>query len=97
MKKLFLAVTALGLLSVTACKKETKVENATENATGQTAETAQSAEQMQNNVEQSASVASDVPTFSNPEVQKFAEDYAAYYKEVTEATKSGDAAKIQAL
>ena len=39
----------------------------------------------------------DVPKFSNEEVQKFAEEYAAYYKEVFEANKAKDAAKLAEL
>ena len=39
----------------------------------------------------------NVPRFSNQEVQKFAEEYAAYNKEVIEAYKAKDAAKIAEL
>ena len=40
---------------------------------------------------------SEVPKFSNEETQKFAEEYAAYYKEVLEAAKAKDAAKSAEL
>ena len=40
---------------------------------------------------------SEVPKFSNEETQKFAKEYAAYYKEVLEASKAKDAAKIAEL
>lgn len=95
MKKLFLGVAALGLLSMTACKKENKVENPTENATEKVSDKAETAGDVMDNVNKSADVASDVPKFSNAEVQKFAEDYSVFYKEVAAAAKSGDAAKIQ--
>ena len=39
----------------------------------------------------------NVPRFSNQEVQKFAEEYAAYNKEVIEAYKAKDAAKVAEL
>jgi enamine deaminase RidA (YjgF/YER057c/UK114 family) len=98
MKKLFLAATAVSLLAVTSCKKdEKKVENATENATETATNTAEKAGDNVENVAKSADVASDVPKFSSPEIQKFAEDYAAYYKDVTAAAQSGDATKIQDL
>ena len=44
-----------------------------------------------------AGALSEVPKFSNEETQKFAEEYAAYYKEVLEASKAKDAAKIAEL
>lgn len=98
MKKLLFAIAAVGLLTATSCKKEEKkVENSTENATEKAEETAQTGEEAVGNIDNSANEASDVPKFSSPEVQKFATDYAAYYKELAEATKSADAAKIQAL
>ena len=95
MKKLCLGVAALGLLSMTACKKDNKVENATEKATESVTDKAETAGEVMDNVGKSAAVASDVPKFSSPEVQKFAEEYASFYKEVTTAAQSGDAAKIQ--
>ncbi|WP_300675384.1 hypothetical protein [Soonwooa sp.] len=97
MKKLFLAAAAMGLLSMTACKKDNKVENSTENATEKVTDKAETAGDVMDNVNKSADVASDVPKFSSPEVQKFADDYAAFYKEVAEAAKSGDATKIQEM
>ena len=95
MKKLFLAISVIGLISMTSCKKEeAKVENATENAVENTTEAATNAADA---VENTTAAVSDVPTFSNPDIQKFAEEYAAFYKEVSEAAKSGDAAKVQDL
>lgn len=39
----------------------------------------------------------NVPRFSNQEVQKFAEEYARYYKEILKAVKEKDAVKIAEL
>ena len=39
----------------------------------------------------------NVPRFSNQEVQKFAEEYAQYYKEILKAVKEKDAVKIAEL
>src|SRR5690606_29446239 len=39
----------------------------------------------------------DIPQFSNPEVQQFAEEYAAFARDAAAAAQSGDAAKIQEL
>ena len=95
MKKLFLAITVIGLVTVSSCKKEeTKVEDATENATE---EGAAAAEETAETVASSTATASDIPQFSSPEIQKFAEEYAAYYNDMMAASKSGDAAKIQEL
>lgn len=95
MKKLFLAITVMGLVTVTSCKKEeAKVEDATEQATEDATTTA---EETAEEVDNTTAAVSDIPQFSSPEIQKFAEEYAAYFNEVTEASKSGDAAKIQEL
>ncbi|WP_018675110.1 hypothetical protein [Riemerella columbina] len=39
----------------------------------------------------------DVPEFKDPEIQKFANEFAAYYKDLTEAVKSSDATKMGEL
>ena len=75
--------------SVTACKKEAK---STDSATTE--------KTTENNGEASASnenASSDLPKFSSPEIQKFAEDYSAFINETAAAAKSGDVAKIQEL
>ena len=95
MKNLFLAISVIGLVSLTSCKsEEKKVEDATANVTEQAAETGAA------NVEATTDAqvaAADMPTFSNPEVQKFAEEYKAYFQEMVDASKAGDATKLQEL
>lgn len=94
MKKVFLAFTVLGLVTLTSCKKEERVENVTENAAEETAqEAAETAETMDN----TDAAVMNIPQFSNPEVQKFAESYAAYYKEMEAAALARDEAKIDEL
>jgi len=100
MKKLVFALGAVAMLSMVSCgKKETPAEKpAAEAATDSTAqETAQPAAEGEKAVEAVAGALSEVPKFSNEETQKFAEEYAAYYKEVLEASKAKDAAKIAEL
>lgn len=91
MKKFFIPL-AIAAITLTACKKEAKTEETkatTEQAApeGAAVETPASTE----------SASSDLPKFSSPEVQKFAEEYSAFMNESAAAAKSGDAAKIQAL
>lgn len=95
MKKVFLTLTVIGLVTLTSCKsEEKKVEDATENATEEvTEEAAEAAEAIDN----TAAAVSAVPQFSNAEVQQFADDYAKYYAEVKTAMTSGDQTKIMEL
>ena len=95
MKKLVFALGAVAMLSMVSCgKKETPAEKpATEEAAADS--TAQEAAQPA--AEGVAGALSEVPKFSNEETQKFAEEYAAYYKEVLEAAKAKDAAKSAEL
>jgi len=100
MKKLVFALGAVAMLSMVSCgKKETPAEKpATEEAAADS--TAQEAAQPaaeEKAAEGVAGALSEVPKFSNEETQKFAEEYAAYYKEVLEASKAKDAAKIAEL
>ena len=95
MKKLVFALGAVAMLSMVSCgKKETPAEKpATEAAADSSAqETAEPAAE-EKAAEGVAGALSEVPKFSNEETQKFAEEYAAYYKEVLEASKAKDAAK----
>lgn len=79
---------AIVAVSFTACKEEKKVESTTG-----TEEVSKSAEAPAS----TANASSDLPKFSTPEVQKFAEEYSAFINESTAAAKSGDAKKIQEL
>lgn len=98
MKKLVFALGAVAMLSMVSCgKKETPAEKpATETADSTAQETAEPAAE-EKAAEGVAGALSEVPKFSNEETQKFAEEYAAYYKEVLEAAKAKDATKSAEL
>ena len=98
MKKLVFALGAVAMLSMVSCvKKETPAEKpATETADSTAQEAAQPAAE-EKAAEGVAGALSEVPKFSNEETQKFAEEYAAYYKEVLEAAKAKDATKSAEL
>ena len=97
MKKLVFALGAVAMLSMVSCggKKETSAEQPATEATADSV--AQEAEQAAVEGEKVADAFADVPKFSNEETQKFAEEYAAYYKELVEAGKAKDAAKLAEL
>ena len=100
MRKLVFALGAVAMLSMVSCgKKETPAEKpATEEAAKEGEATEQPAAEGEKPAEgEAAGALSEVPKFSNEEVQKFAEEYAAYYKEVFEANKAKDAAKLAEL
>ena len=99
MKKLVFALGAVAMLSMVSCgKKETPAEKpAAEAAADSTAQEAAQPAAEEKAAEGVAGVLSEVPKFSNEENQKFAEEYAAYYKEVLEAAKAKDAAKSAEL
>ena len=98
MRKLVFALGAVAMLSMVSCgKKETPAEKpATEEAAKEGEATEQPAAE-EKAAEGVAGALSEVPKFSNEEVQKFAEEYAAYYKEVLDAYKAKDAAKSAEL
>jgi lipoprotein len=99
MKKLVFALGAVAMLSMVSCgKKETPAEKpATEAAADSTAQETSEPAAEEKAAEGVAGALSEVPKFSNEETQKFAEEYAAYYKEVLEAAKAKDAAKSAEL
>ena len=101
MKKLVFALGAVAMLSMVSCggKKETSAEQPATEATADSVaqEAEQAAVEGEKVAENVADAFADVPKFSNEETQKFAEEYAAYYKEVLEASKAKDAAKLAEL
>ena len=99
MRKLVFALGAVAMLSMVSCgKKETPAEKpATEAAADSTAQEVAQPAAEEKAAEGVAGALSEVPKFSNEETQKFAEEYAAYYKEVLEAAKAKDAAKSAEL
>ena len=95
MKKLFLTMTVIGLVTLTSCKKEEeKVQDAIQDTTEQMTDVSE--DNVQSAYEANIAIA-DIPQFSNPEVQQFAEEYAAFARDAAAAAQSGDAAKIQEL
>ena len=98
MKKLVFALGAVAMLSMVSCgKKETPAEQPATEETAKEGEATEQPAAEEKAAEGVAGALSEVPKFSNEEVQKFAEEYAAYYKEVLEASKAKDAAKVAEL
>lgn len=94
MKKIFLIVTTLGLIVFTACKnEENKVSDVSEtDAIENEIEVLDDYEQIQIDA---SKVASDIPQFSNVEIQEFAEKYSAYFNELMKA--GDDSEKLHEL
>lgn len=98
MRKLVFALGAVAMLSMVSCgKKETPAEQPATEETAKEGEATEQPAAEEKAAEGVAGALSEVPKFSNEEVQKFAEEYAAYYKEVLEASKAKDAAKVAEL
>ena len=98
MKKLVFALGAVAMLSMVSCgKKETPAEKPATEETAKEGEATEQPAAEEKAAEGVVGALSEVPKFSNEEVQKFAEEYAAYYKEVLEASKAKDAAKLAEL
>ena len=98
MRKLVFALGAVAMLSMVSCgKKETPAEQPATEETAKEGEATEQPAAEEKAAEGVANAFADVPKFSNEEVQKFAEEYAAYYKEVFEANKAKDAAKLAEL
>ena len=96
MKKLVLSFAVLSLV-VASCKKENAPESTTETQKESTTDSTATTETTQttDSATTTSTASVDLPKFSSPEVQKFAEEYTAYTKEAIEISKSGDAAKAQ--
>lgn len=98
MKKLVFALGAVAMLSMVSCgKKEAKTESVVEAVADSTAQEApQPAAEGEKAVEGVAAL-SEIPKFSNEEIQKIAGEFAAFQKEFIEAAKAKDDAKITEL
>jgi hypothetical protein len=92
MKKVLFALSLVALTAMVSCKDKEKVE--TETTTVDTTATKTDAPVVE---ETTTTTSVTVPTFSNDEVQKFANDYAKYTEDVMAAAKSNDAEKIKDL
>ena len=89
MKKVLFGLSVIGMTAMVSCKKEeVKTEEAPATEVTATEETPAA---------ETTTATVEVPKFSTPEMQKFADEYAAYSAEAMAAAKSGDAAKITAL
>ncbi|MEG0917740.1 MAG: hypothetical protein RSF68_12080 [Myroides sp.] len=93
MKKLVLSALFASAMLVVSCDKKQGVEEKTTTETETTVDPATETQTTTTTTETTL----EVPKFSSPEVQKFAEEYTAYVKQSMEAAKSGDAAKISEL
>lgn len=94
MKKLVLsALFASSMLVVSCNKKEPVVEEQTTTETTTTTDPVTETETTTTTTETTL----EVPKFSSPEVQKYAEEYTAFVKDQVAAAKSGDAAKVTEL
>lgn len=88
---------AVTLFSATSCEKKDAVKTDTPTTENSTSTEEQPAGETTSTEAPKTINGVEVPKFSNPETQKFADEYATFMAEMTEASKSGDAAKIQAL
>lgn len=86
MKKMLLVLLSLGVIFSCGKKEESTTTTKTETTTTTTAEPAKT-----------DAAATDVPTFKEPEVQKYVDSYQAYLKDVKDAVASKDAAKFQEI
>ena len=86
MKKMLLVLLTLGVVFSCGKKDESTTTTKTETTTTTTAEPAKT-----------DAAATDVPTFKDPEVQKYVDSYQAFLKDVKDASVSKDAAKFQEL
>lgn len=93
MKKLVLSALFASTMLVVSCDNKKGVEETTTTETETTVDPATETQTTTTTTETTL----EVPKFSSPEAQKFAEEYTAFAKEQMEAVKSGDAAKIQEL
>ena len=85
MKKMLLVLLTLGVIFSCGKKEEAKTE--TETTKTETTTTATPTD----------AAATDVPTFKEPEVQKYVDSYQEYIKNLKDAVASKDATKIQEL
>lgn len=100
MKKVFFAVAVFGIIAATSCKKDTQesVTQATEQTTVDADATAEQTDAAVNKTEEAKSEANvEIPQFSSPDVQKFAQEYADYFSQLMKASKTGDTEKIKEL
>lgn len=98
MKKLILAITLIGIVSITSCKEgEKKVEASTEQTVSDVQDQIETSQDALVNLQTASKVAADIPQFSTGELQEFAQSYSAYFQELVQAAEKGDSIKLQEL
>lgn len=99
MKKIILAVAVFGFISATSCKNEGSngIETRAEQALEDAGQQAVDMEEQAANIKSAEQEAIEVPEFSNEQVQNFANDYAKYFEELLNATKSKNTEKTVEL
>jgi len=90
MKKVFAVFALVGVLA--ACNNKKKDENT--DKMKDTTTTTTTTPPADNNTTTTTTSSNEVPSFSNPEVQKWAQDYAAFVDSYIAAYTSKDATKI---
>ncbi len=101
MKKLIFGLSVVGLLFAVSCKKEESKEVvATETPSTEMqapAAPANAADTTAAAVTDAKVAALAIPSFKSADLQKYAQDYTAYAKELASAAKAGNAAKLAEL
>lgn len=93
MKKILLSLAVVSFIAFTACNKEEAKATDNQETVDSTANATEGAEA----TTEEGVAAEGTPKFSDPEVQKYVDDYATFIKEYTAAAKSGDAAKLTTM
>lgn len=98
MKKLIVAMTFIGIVSITSCKEnEEKVVTKTEQTIEKIKKQAEVIQSIEGNLETASKTAADIPQFSTGELQEFAQNYADYFDKIAEAQKEKDKEKLEDL
>lgn len=107
MKKVLLSLAVIGLISFTSCKKtvEAAADETTENVGAAADAVVDGADATGDAVVDGADavvdgateLATGLPQFESEAAQTFASEYSTFYKEMTEAAKSGNTEKLTEL
>lgn len=99
MKKIILAIAVFGMISLTSCKNNSseKIESEADQALVDAREQAVELKEETGDIKSAEQAAMEVPEFSDPEVQKFANEYAKYFEDLLKASRSGNMEKAEEL
>lgn len=99
MKKIFLAAAVIGLIAATSCKNDNSkdIESEIQQTTDDASQQAENLDAGESDVKQAIEETVEVPKFDDEEVQKFADDYAGYIRELLLSSKKGDVDKTVEL